>query len=102
MVQDSQRVVQRPRQPGQRRPRRFVPVGAASDNVGIVAFNVRRYFQNKLSYEMLVEVQNFGAAPANEKLTLYSGKEAIDVRTLTLTPVGLRWLDADQAGWFRA
>ena len=65
---------------------RFVPVGTASDNVGIVAFNVRRYFQNKLSYEMLVEVQNFGAAPAKEKLTLYSGREAIEVRTLTLAP----------------
>jgi hypothetical protein len=65
---------------------RFVPVGQADRNVGIVAFNVRRYFQNKLSYEMLVEVENFGPEPVSEKLSLYSGSDAIDTRTLTLAP----------------
>jgi hypothetical protein len=65
---------------------RFVPVGQTDRNVGIVAFNVRRYFQNKLSYEMLVEVQNFGPEAVTEKLSLYSGNDAVDTRTLTLAP----------------
>src|SRR5262249_39182198 len=65
---------------------RFVPVGEVDRNVGIVAFNVRRYFQNKLSYEMLVEVENLGPDPVTEKLSLYSGAEAIDTRTLSLAP----------------
>lgn len=62
----------------------FLPIGEATRNVGIVAFNVRRYFQNKLSYEVLVEVENFGDAPETVKFTLYSGDEPVDVKTLEL------------------
>src|SRR5262249_50678941 len=52
-----------------------------------VAFNVRRYIANKLSYEALVEIQNFGAEPENVKLSLYAGDEAIDVKPpVTLAP----------------
>ncbi len=40
---------------------RFVPVGTRANNVGIVAFNVRRYLTNKMSYEVFIEVQNFGS-----------------------------------------
>ncbi len=61
---------------------RFIPVGKDGRNVGIVAFNVRRYLANKLSHEVLVEVQNFGAAPATRRLErFYAGDEAIDVKT---------------------
>ena len=32
---------------------RYMPVGKRSDNVGIIAFNVRRYIANKAAYEVL-------------------------------------------------
>lgn len=63
---------------------RFIPVGKRSDNVGIVAFNVRRYVANKLNYEVFIEVQNFGDQPAARKLVLSSGDLAIDVKSLEL------------------
>jgi hypothetical protein len=63
---------------------RFVPVGKADRNVGIVAFNVRRYLANKLSYEALVELENFGAEAENVQLTLYAGNDPISVKTIAL------------------
>jgi hypothetical protein len=54
---------------------KYVPVGKKHENVGIVAFNVRRYITNKLSYEVFIEIQNFGDEPAERKLVLYSGGE---------------------------
>lgn len=65
---------------------RFVPVGRRGDNVAITAFNVRRYFDNKLAYEALVEVQNFGARPVRRKLVIASGGTPIDVSELSLPP----------------
>ncbi len=65
---------------------RYLPVGKRADNVGIVAFNVRRYITNKTAYEVFIEVQNFGREPARRKLELYSGDLAIDVKELTLKP----------------
>jgi hypothetical protein len=65
---------------------RFVPVGRTGENVGIVAFNARRYLADKTSYAVFVEVQNFGEAPARRKLVVYSGDTAVDVKTITLAP----------------
>jgi hypothetical protein len=65
---------------------RYLPVGRRSDNVGIIAFNVRRYIANKAAYEVYIEVQNFGQEPAHRQLTLYNGDTAVDVRKLDLTP----------------
>ncbi len=65
---------------------RFVPVGEEGRNVGIVAFNVRRYISNKLSYEALVEVESFSTEPETVKLTLTSGGDALDVKTVRLAP----------------
>jgi len=65
---------------------RYLPVGHRSDNVGIIAFNVRRYIANKAAYEVYIEVQNFGQEPAHRQLTLYNGDTAIDVKRLDLTP----------------
>jgi hypothetical protein len=65
---------------------RFVPVGQRHDNVGIIAFNVRRYVANKAAYEVFIEVQNFGPEIAKRQLTLYSGDSAIDVQPITLNP----------------
>jgi hypothetical protein len=65
---------------------RFVPVGVSGDNIGIVAFNARRYLTDKTSYAVFVEVQNFGHEPASRKLVVYSGDSAVDVKTLSLAP----------------
>lgn len=65
---------------------RFVPVGSAGDNAGIVAFNARRYLTDKTSYAVFVEVQNFGGEPITRKLVVYSGDSAVDVKTLSLAP----------------
>jgi Ca-activated chloride channel homolog len=65
---------------------RYLPIGRRSDNVGIIAFNVRRYIANKAAYEVYIEVQNFGQEPAHRQLTLYNGDTAVDVRRLDLTP----------------
>ena len=54
---------------------RYLPVGQRSDNVGIIAFNVRRYIANKAAYEVYIEIQNFGSEPAHRQLTLYNGDD---------------------------
>ena len=65
---------------------RFVPVGKRSDNVGIIAFNVRRYIADKAAYEAYIEVRNFGQEPAHRQLTLYNGQTAVDTKRLDLAP----------------
>jgi hypothetical protein len=65
---------------------RYLAVGKRSDNVGIIAFNVRRYIANKAAYEVFIEIQNFGQEPAHRQLTLYNGNSAVDTRTLDLAP----------------
>ncbi len=60
---------------------RYIPVGTRSDNVGITAFNVRRYIANKASYEVFIEIQNFGTEPAHRTLTLSNGETAISAGT---------------------
>jgi hypothetical protein len=65
---------------------RYESVGHTGENVGIVAFNARRYATDKTSYEVYIEVQNFGKKAARRKLVLYNGDVATDVRTLELKP----------------
>jgi len=65
---------------------RYLPVGKKSENVGIVAFNVRRYIANKAAYEVYIEVQNFGTEPANRQLALYNGETAVDINRIQLAP----------------
>lgn len=65
---------------------RYLPVGHRSDNVGIVAFNVRRYIANKAAYEAFIEIRNFGKTPARRQLTLYNGQTAVDTRPIDLAP----------------
>lgn len=65
---------------------RYLPVGQTGDNVGIVAFNARRFTTDKTSYQVYIEVQNFGAKPARRKLVLYNGDLATDARTIQLGP----------------
>jgi hypothetical protein len=63
---------------------RYMAVGKRSDNVGIVAFNVRRYIANKAAYEVYIEVQNFGTEPSHRKLALYNGNTQVDLKTIDL------------------
>ncbi|HEU0037323.1 MAG TPA: VWA domain-containing protein [Kofleriaceae bacterium] len=65
---------------------RYLAVGKRSDNVGIVAFNVRRYIANKAAYEVYIEVQNFGTEPAHRKLALSNGATVVDLKPLDLAP----------------
>ncbi|NVB85748.1 MAG: VWA domain-containing protein [Kofleriaceae bacterium] len=65
---------------------RFMSVGKRSDNVGIVAFNVRRYIANKAAYEVFIEIQNFGTTPAKRTLTLENGTTPVDTQTIELAP----------------
>jgi hypothetical protein len=65
---------------------RYLPVGKRSDNVGIIAFNVRRYIANKAAYEVYVEIQNFGTAPAHRQLRLYNGTTNVDSKRIDLAP----------------
>jgi hypothetical protein len=65
---------------------RFLPVGRSSENVGILAFNVRRYIANKAAYEVFIEIQNFGKEPTKRRLTLLDGGTPVDTRTIELAP----------------
>ncbi|MEZ4368987.1 MAG: hypothetical protein R2939_22305 [Kofleriaceae bacterium] len=65
---------------------RYLPVGSRSDNVGIVAFNVRRYIANKAGHEGFIEVENSGAGLARRQLALYNGATAVDLRPIELGP----------------
>ena len=64
----------------------YIPVGKSDSNVGIVAFNVRRYISNKMSYEVFIEIQNFGEEEAKRKLVLKNGELAVDVKEIVLQP----------------
>jgi hypothetical protein len=68
---------------------RYLGVGSRAENVGIVAFNVRRYITNKASYEVFIEIQNFGTEDAFRQLALYNGESAIEVKNIKI-PKGER------------
>jgi hypothetical protein len=63
---------------------RYLPVGTSGDNLGIIGFSVRRYRQNRASFEVLVEVQSFAAEPARTRLEILQDGEVIDVEPLEL------------------
>jgi hypothetical protein len=65
---------------------RYLPVGRAKENVGIVGFAARRFVTNREELEVFVEIQNFGAEPARRQLAIYSGDTAMDLQTIELAP----------------
>jgi hypothetical protein len=65
---------------------RYVPVGHRSDNVGIVAFNVRRYIANKAAYEVFVDVKNFGTDKAHRLLRVKNGGNTVFEEPVDLDP----------------
>ena len=65
---------------------RYLGVGRRGDNVGVVAFNVRRYLAKQAAYEVYVEMQNFGTEPARRQLRLYNGPTNVDSKTVDFKP----------------
>lgn len=63
---------------------RYLPVGTRGDNLGIIGFSVRRYRQNRASFEVLVEVQSFAAETTPTRLEILQDGEVIDVEPLEL------------------
>jgi hypothetical protein len=64
----------------------FVPVGHATENVAITAFSVRRYPLDRSRYEVMLEVFNTNAAPAEIELALYGDGQIVQTGHLSLGP----------------
>ncbi|HEU4751478.1 MAG TPA: hypothetical protein VFU47_00120, partial [Armatimonadota bacterium] len=62
----------------------FVKVGTRSENVGIVAMDVRRSFRNESTYQMFVAVRNFSPTAKKCNLEFYRNDALIDVRPVEL------------------
>lgn len=65
---------------------RYLPVGTSGDNLGIIGFSVRRYRQNRASFEVLIEVQSFATEPTRARLEILQDGEVIDALPLELRP----------------
>ena len=63
---------------------RFERIGKSSDNVGIVSFSARRYPSNKLSYEVFLEVANYGNTDRDVGLQLLGDGMISDMKRLHL------------------
>lgn len=63
---------------------RYVGVGKSSDNLGIVAFNARRYSRNKLSFEIFLEVVNYRDKPAEADLQILVDGQVADLQRISL------------------
>jgi Ca-activated chloride channel homolog len=62
----------------------FEKVGSRSDNVGLVAMDVRRAFTDRGGYQMFVALRNYGAAARKCNLEFYRNDALIDVRPVEL------------------
>ncbi|HQU42123.1 MAG: hypothetical protein B7Z73_01955 [Planctomycetia bacterium 21-64-5] len=61
-------------------------VGSPAANVGITRFQVRRSLLDPIGYEILVEVQNASAGPAECRMELDLDENVVDVVPLALKP----------------
>jgi hypothetical protein len=64
----------------------FVKIGSRSDNVGVVAMDVRRSFKDEGGYQMFVAVRNFSPEAKKCNLEFYRNEALIDVRPVELPP----------------
>jgi VWA domain-containing protein/aerotolerance regulator-like protein len=62
----------------------FVPIGSASQNVAITAFSVRRYPLDRSRYEVMLEVFNTNAEPAEVELSMYGDGQIVQTGHLSL------------------
>ena len=60
--------------------------GRAATTSASSGFSVRRYRQNRASFEVLVEVQSFATEPTRARLEILQDGEVIDVEPLELRP----------------
>lgn len=63
---------------------RFVKVGSRSNNVGIVAMDVRRSFKDGGKYQMFVAVRNYAPEPRATNIEFYRNGNLVDARELKL------------------
>jgi Ca-activated chloride channel homolog len=61
-------------------------VGRQAGNLGIVAFNARRYARNKLSFEIFLEVMNYFEGTQEVDLHLLVDDQLVEVKRLKLGP----------------
>ena len=64
------------------------PVGQQGGNVGITAFNVRRYPANRTNYEVYVRVENYVDTALTVELSIYGEGRLVQVQELNLPPLG--------------
>jgi Ca-activated chloride channel homolog len=64
----------------------FIGVGQGKRNVGISAFNARRLLSDRLSYQLYLEVKNYGEAAEEVDLTLYLGDRPFDAQRVLIQP----------------
>jgi hypothetical protein len=64
----------------------FVKVGRRGKNAAVTQFSVRRYPLDKSRYEVMLEVTNADAEPAEVELSLYGDGNLVDVTRLRLGP----------------
>jgi VWA domain-containing protein/aerotolerance regulator-like protein len=62
----------------------FVKFGTSSNNVGLVAMDVRRTFKEEGGYQMFVAVRNYAPEPKKCNLEFYRNEALIDVRPVEL------------------
>jgi hypothetical protein len=63
---------------------RYVAVGKSADNIGIVAFNARRYSRNKLSFEIFLEIVNYRDKPAEADLQILVDGQVAELQRVSL------------------
>ncbi len=64
----------------------YITAGVAQDNVAITRFAARPLFNSPQTSEVLLELKNFGAAPARGNVELSFDGRPIDVKPYTLAP----------------
>ncbi|MCB9521518.1 MAG: VWA domain-containing protein [Myxococcales bacterium] len=62
----------------------YQPVGRAAGNIGITAFNVRRYPSNRTSFEVYAQVANLSDAPVTARLDIFGEGSLVATNELTL------------------
>ncbi|MDP8223287.1 MAG: VWA domain-containing protein [Candidatus Lernaella stagnicola] len=65
---------------------RVVTTGTPAANVAITSFSVRRTMNLSASYDLMVEVTNYGEANATANLAIFTEKQTLGVQTLSLAP----------------
>jgi hypothetical protein len=65
---------------------RMMRFGVDGENVGVTAFNARRQLFDRLSYELYLELKNYGQKPQEIDLTLYLGERPFDAQRILVQP----------------